>query len=60
MNAISQYKNESSFPKPYKPRYINVKVDFFNYATKKKIKVFLMLILQVLRLTNLINLTLKN
>ena len=42
---MSQY-----FPKPYKPfgGDINVKVDLSNYATKADIKIFHMLILQVL------------
>ena len=42
---MSQY-----FPKPYEPfgRDINVKVDLSNYATKADIKIFHMLILQVL------------
>ena len=38
------------FPKPYDPFSgdINVKVDLSNYATKQILKIFLMLILQVL------------
>ena len=42
---MSQY-----FPKPYEPfgGDINVKVDLSNYATKADIKIFHMLILQVL------------
>ena len=42
---MSQY-----FPKPYEPfgGDINVKVDLSNYATKTGIKIFHMLILQVL------------
>ena len=42
---MSQY-----FPKPYEPfgGLINVKVDLSNYATKADIKIFHMLILQVL------------
>ena len=39
-----------NFPKPYEPfsRDINVKVDVSNYATKQTLKIFHMLILQVL------------
>ena len=42
---MSQY-----FPKPYDPFSgdINVKVDLSNYATKADIKIFHMLILQIL------------
>ena len=42
---MSQY-----FPKPYKPfgGDINAKVDLSNYATKAVLKIFDMLILQVL------------
>ena len=42
---MSQY-----FPKPYEPftADINVKVDLSNYATKADIKIFHMLILQIL------------
>ena len=42
---MSQY-----FPKPYKPfgGDINAKVDLSNYATKALLKIFDMLILQVL------------
>ena len=42
---MSQY-----FPKPYEPfgGDINVKVDLSNYATKADIKIFHMLILQIL------------
>ena len=42
---MSQY-----FPKPYDPlgADINVKVDLLNYATKAVLKIFHMLILQVL------------
>ena len=42
---MSQY-----FPKPYEPfgGDINVKVDLLNYATKQTLKIFRILILQVL------------
>ena len=44
------YKMSQCFPKPYEPysEDINVKVDLSNYATKADIKIFQMLILQVL------------
>ena len=43
-------KMSQSFPKPYEPfgGDINVKIDLSNYATKKILKIFHMLIHQVL------------
>ena len=45
-----QIKMSQYFPKPYEPFSgdINVKVDLSNYATKADIKIFNMLILQIL------------
>ena len=49
-NTISSYKMSQYFPKPYEPfgGDINVKVDLSNYAKKQILKIFHMLILQVL------------
>ena len=47
---FSSYKMSQYFPKPYEPfdGDINVKGDLSNYATNQILKIFHMLILQVL------------